>query len=236
MRRRDIIKSVPAAVVASGLAACAQPGAIPDKANGRASLTIVHLNDVYEIVPTGDGKSGGLARVATVIKQLKATHPAVLVTLGGLVTIVFVVWFFWLVKKSGTKAALTSSGYQEALILVKGGYTPDTAAWVHQLTGEALPPEVLGTGPALALGLGIGGMSVDRLFAAFGKQPNTADRFASDLFWTDVIADSWLREFTYAAKTARIPVILGGHSLVAGGLYVLAEIIEQQTANAAKPD
>lgn len=83
MRRRDIIKSVPAAVVASGLAACAQPGAIPDKANGRASLTIVHLNDVYEIVPTGDGKSGGLARVATVIKQLKATHPAVLVTLGG---------------------------------------------------------------------------------------------------------------------------------------------------------
>ena len=53
------------------------------------------------------------------------TPDKVLVTLGGLVTIVFVVWFFWLVKKSGTKAALTSSGYQEALILVKGGYTPD---------------------------------------------------------------------------------------------------------------
>jgi hypothetical protein len=74
------------------------------------------------------------------------------------------------------------------------------------------------------------------LFAAFGKQPSTADRFASDLFWTDVIGDSWLREFTYAAKSARIPVILGGHSLVAGGLYVLAEIIEQEAVNAAKPD
>jgi hypothetical protein len=74
------------------------------------------------------------------------------------------------------------------------------------------------------------------LFAAFGKHPSTADRFASDLFWMDVIQDSWLREFTYAAKTARIPVILGGHSVVAGGLYVLAEIIEQRAMSAAKPD
>ena len=74
------------------------------------------------------------------------------------------------------------------------------------------------------------------LFAAFGKHPSTADRFASDLFWMDVIQDSWLREFTFAAKSARIPVILGGHSIVAGGLYVLAEIIEQQQVNAAKPD
>ncbi|MBX3081668.1 MAG: hypothetical protein KF716_08520 [Anaerolineae bacterium] len=74
------------------------------------------------------------------------------------------------------------------------------------------------------------------LFAAFGKHPSTADRFASDLFWTDVIQDSWLREFTYAAKSARIPVILGGHSLVAGGLYVLAEIMEQQAMGASKPD
>lgn len=36
-----------------------------------------------------------------------------------------IVWFFWLVKKPGNKAALTSSGYQEAMVLVKGGYTPD---------------------------------------------------------------------------------------------------------------
>lgn len=31
-----------------------------------------------------------------------------------------------------------------------GGYTRDTAAWVHQLTGEELPGEALGDGPALA--------------------------------------------------------------------------------------
>jgi len=48
-----------------------------------------------------------------------------LVTLGGLGAIALIVWFFWLWKKEGVAAALTSSGYQEALILVKGGYTPD---------------------------------------------------------------------------------------------------------------
>jgi plastocyanin domain-containing protein len=49
----------------------------------------------------------------------------ILVTLGGLAVIAFIVWFFWLVKKTGVKAALTSGGYQEVMILVKGGYTPD---------------------------------------------------------------------------------------------------------------
>ena len=48
-----------------------------------------------------------------------------LVTLGGLGAIGFVVWLFWLWRRQGVQAALTSSGYQEALILVTGGYTPD---------------------------------------------------------------------------------------------------------------
>ncbi len=53
------------------------------------------------------------------------TPDKIVVTLAGLATIAFIVWFFWLVKKPGVKAALTSGGYQEALVLVKGGYTPD---------------------------------------------------------------------------------------------------------------
>ena len=53
------------------------------------------------------------------------TPDKVLVTLGGLVAIAFIVWFFWMVKKAGVKAGLSSSGYQEAMVLVKGGYTPD---------------------------------------------------------------------------------------------------------------
>jgi plastocyanin domain-containing protein len=53
------------------------------------------------------------------------TPEQIFVTLGGLAAIAFIVWFFWLGEKKGVKAALTSGGYQEAMILVKGGYTPD---------------------------------------------------------------------------------------------------------------
>ena len=53
------------------------------------------------------------------------TPDRILVTLVGLAAIAFIVWFFWLVKKPGVKASLTSAGYQEVMVLVKGGYTPD---------------------------------------------------------------------------------------------------------------
>ncbi|MBI3015647.1 MAG: cupredoxin domain-containing protein [Candidatus Tectomicrobia bacterium] len=49
----------------------------------------------------------------------------ILVDLIGLGLIGFIVWFFWLVKTAGVRAGLTSSGYQEQMVLVKGGYTPD---------------------------------------------------------------------------------------------------------------
>jgi 5'-nucleotidase len=48
-----------------------------------AALTIVHFNDVYEIGAVEGGRVGGLARVATVIKDLRRTNSAVLTTLGG---------------------------------------------------------------------------------------------------------------------------------------------------------
>jgi plastocyanin domain-containing protein len=47
------------------------------------------------------------------------------VDLLGLALIALIVWFFWLVKAKGVKAAVTSAGYQEQMVLVKGGYTPD---------------------------------------------------------------------------------------------------------------
>jgi plastocyanin domain-containing protein len=53
------------------------------------------------------------------------TPDKIIVTLSGLVAIAFIVWFFWLQKTAGVKANLSSSGYQEAMVLVKGGYTPD---------------------------------------------------------------------------------------------------------------
>jgi plastocyanin domain-containing protein len=53
------------------------------------------------------------------------TWDAVLVNVAGLALIAFIVWFFWLVKARGVKAPVTTAGYQEQMVLVKGGYTPD---------------------------------------------------------------------------------------------------------------
>ena len=49
-----------------------------------------------------------------------------IVTAAGLALIAFIVWFFWLKRSTGFRATETGGGYQEAMILVKGGYTPDT--------------------------------------------------------------------------------------------------------------
>ncbi|HYT76855.1 MAG TPA: bifunctional metallophosphatase/5'-nucleotidase, partial [Vicinamibacterales bacterium] len=47
------------------------------------TVTILHFNDVYEITPVEAGKSGGLARVATLRARLKAQHPGLLTVLAG---------------------------------------------------------------------------------------------------------------------------------------------------------
>ncbi len=49
----------------------------------------------------------------------------------GLALIGGIAWFFWGPRKEGVRAALTSSGYQEAMILMKGGYTPDVIIVQH---------------------------------------------------------------------------------------------------------
>ena len=48
-----------------------------------------------------------------------------IVLIAGLAAIVGIAWFFWGPRRGGVRAALSSSGYQEAMVLVKGGYTPD---------------------------------------------------------------------------------------------------------------
>ncbi|WP_454618789.1 cupredoxin domain-containing protein [Bradyrhizobium cenepequi] len=49
-----------------------------------------------------------------------------IVTIIGLGMIGLIVWFFWLKRSAGFRANESSAGFQEAMILVKGGYTPDT--------------------------------------------------------------------------------------------------------------
>jgi hypothetical protein len=61
------------------------------------------------------------------------------------------------------------------------------------------------------------------IFAHRGLWPSAADRFYSDLRQPEKIAGPFVRHFTEAAMHAPIPIVLGGHSLVAGGLYALIE-------------
>ena len=61
------------------------------------------------------------------------------------------------------------------------------------------------------------------LFAHRGRRVSESDRFHSDLGRVDAIQDPWVRAFTEAALASPIPVVLGGHSIVAGGLWVLAD-------------
>ncbi len=61
------------------------------------------------------------------------------------------------------------------------------------------------------------------IMAHRGLWPSAADRFYSDLRRPERIGDPFLRELTEAAMAAPVPVIMGGHSLVSGGMVALVE-------------
>ncbi len=63
------------------------------------------------------------------------------------------------------------------------------------------------------------------LLAHHNRWPTEADRFASDLGLIELIEDPWLRSFTAAAMACPIPVLLGGHSLMAGDLFAFCEML-----------
>jgi hypothetical protein len=60
-----------------------------------------------------------------------------------------------------------------------------------------------------------------RLGADERHWPGPEDRSASDLLLAEQVEDGWLRELTRAARDARIPILLGGHSLVGPGVRLL---------------
>ncbi len=55
----------------------------------------------------------------------------IVVIVGGLALIAGIALFFWGPRRGGYRAAVTSGGYQEAMVLVKGGYTPDVIMVQH---------------------------------------------------------------------------------------------------------
>ena len=59
------------------------------------------------------------------------TPDQIVVVLLGLGLSVAIAWDFWGPRRAGDRAATTSRGYQEAMVLVKGGYTPDIIVVQH---------------------------------------------------------------------------------------------------------
>lgn len=63
------------------------------------------------------------------------------------------------------------------------------------------------------------------LFAHFKLSVSRKDRFYSDLGNFREIENEFVREFTRASVESSIPVVLGGHSLVSGGMLLLLELM-----------
>jgi len=61
------------------------------------------------------------------------------------------------------------------------------------------------------------------LFDYQGQWPSRPERFSSDLLEPDEIKTTYLRKLTEAARDADKPVVLGGHSILSGALYLLSK-------------
>lgn len=65
--------------------------------------------------------------------------------------------------------------------------------------------------------------------AHYNRWPSATERFASDLGLRALIQDEWLGAFTEAALACPIPVVLGGHGLLAGDMLACCEILAGRT-------
>ncbi len=75
--RKPMVATALAALAAAVVAGCSGWDAPPrpPAARGAVRITLLQLNDVYEITPIALGRHGGLARVATLKKRLLARNP-----------------------------------------------------------------------------------------------------------------------------------------------------------------
>jgi len=81
LARREALLAL-AAVLAGGCATTS-PATPPAPPAGTVRLTLLHLADVYQVQAVEDGQRGGLARAATLRKQVLRESPHVLTLMGG---------------------------------------------------------------------------------------------------------------------------------------------------------
>lgn len=82
LRRGLAVALLVGASTATGCATGSQARAVGSNAHA-VRLTIVQLNDVYEITPLAGGRWGGPARVATLLRELETENPNTIAILAG---------------------------------------------------------------------------------------------------------------------------------------------------------
>jgi len=66
------------------LVACASPlRPVGPLAEPEVRITLLQVNDVYTLEPVDDGRRGGFARLATLVKRIRRENPATLMALAG---------------------------------------------------------------------------------------------------------------------------------------------------------
>jgi hypothetical protein len=71
------------------------------------------------------------------------------------------------------------------------------------------------------------------ILAAHRVWPSRRDRFNADLHRWELVEEPFMRSFARATAGARIQVLSGGHSVVAGGLMALVEVLRARVSGCA---
>lgn len=84
--KKNITRYLALILVSLLLVSCAgspAPAPVKEEAGGRLAVTILQMNDIYELTPVSGGREGGLARVATIRKDLLVENPRTITVLAG---------------------------------------------------------------------------------------------------------------------------------------------------------
>lgn len=75
---------------------------------------------------------------------------------------------------------------------------------------------------------------VRTLFGALGIWPEPEERFAFDLLEWEELDDPLLQELARAVAEAPVPMILGGHALVSGAMYLAVELAWKRVSQGSR--
>jgi 2',3'-cyclic-nucleotide 2'-phosphodiesterase (5'-nucleotidase family) len=71
------------AIILLVFASCSSTRKATSKDDGKINISLLQVNDVYEIAPLSGGKEGGMARVATLKKQYQQKNPNTFLIMAG---------------------------------------------------------------------------------------------------------------------------------------------------------